>query len=100
MTEFDALMPSLGEIFKTAEHSRTFLNVSCGVHKQLIEKREDIDSHVEKIRDTKMSDISGSVKLLKNLIADLIAMKKKAIFNDKKLSNEIFQEIRNSAKKE
>jgi len=37
-----------------------------------------------------MSDISGSVKLLKNLIADLIAMKKKAIFNDKKLSNEIF----------
>lgn len=30
--ELEALMPALGEIFKTAEEVRQFTNISCGVH--------------------------------------------------------------------
>ena len=33
VSEFDALMPALGEIFKTAEDIRTFQNVSSAANK-------------------------------------------------------------------
>jgi len=40
LTEFDALMPALGEVFKTAEDIRHFGNISCGVHAHLIDCKD------------------------------------------------------------
>lgn len=46
--------------------------------------------HVKSLDDTKMSDISSTVNLVKILISDLIVMKKGAIFSDKQMSRDIF----------
>lgn len=72
VTEFEVLMPALGEIFKTCEEMRTFQNVSCGVHKELIERGDVIDDHVNEIKDNKMQDISTSINKFKAMLSDLV----------------------------
>lgn len=96
--EFDCLMPALGELFKTAENIRHFKNVSCGVHKHLLGSKDDILGLLKQIDENKMNGLSGSTQQIKSLINDLIKMKKSAIFSDKEMSNDIFQQIRKSVK--
>lgn len=82
LTEFDSLMPALGEILKTADDIRQFSNVSSSVHAHLLHSDKQIQQQLRSIEENMTFGLSTNIKQARALVNDLITMKKRAILSD------------------
>ena len=96
--QVNALLPVLGEILRSSEDSLQVINLAAGLHQHMSSMSASIhDKSQSFLTESPMPMISTGVRYMGDLIKMMVGNKKRAVFEDTSVMQEVMREVKEGA---
>jgi hypothetical protein len=95
VASLESLLPAIAEILSAADETMRVVSIAAGLAGHMGEMRESITGKVSYfMADTSMPMNSTSVRYMGDLIKMMVGNKKRTVFSDPSIMQEVFREIK------